>query len=51
MPGQGRTDYYWKRYHELRESGYNKEVSARTATLIEDRHNAKVERRKKAKKK
>lgn len=45
MPGQGRTKYYWKRYEQQRKLGKSKTVAAEIAAIIEDRHRAKLKRR------
>lgn len=38
------TAYFWSRYGEQREKGYDHEDALAIAATIEDRHNAKVRR-------
>lgn len=48
MPGMGRSAYYWKRYEEQRKLGKTKTVAAEIASIIEDRHKAKLKRNRRA---
>ena len=49
MPGMGRTVYWWNRYHEARSNGYSKTKAAEIASIIEERHIAKVKRNRRKK--
>ena len=44
MPGMGKSVYWWNRYHEQLAAGYTKSKAAGIASIIEERHRAKVKR-------
>lgn len=41
MPGKGRTNYWWDKYHERKEQGATKTEAAKSASIAEKKHKQK----------